>query len=186
MATGILVLYWVCSISGLIMMAGGIWLIYKEKIYIDRETKQVTEVELPWLGKFRTNVPALVLFVIGLASLIYPIYQSKDLTKPTQWVAIKGQVQSEAFPVYVYAVSNVDALRAPRTFKVEVPLLAGDGGRDCRVLYVWGTALAEDLVNLNEAKDGVLEVSEKHFGQTGTTYEPVTSPTPVPQDYAQD
>ena len=108
----ILVLYWLCSITGLIMMAGGVWLIYKEKIYIDRETNQVTEVELPWLGKLRTNAPALVLFLFGLVALIYPIYESKVVTEPTKLVAIKGSVRSGTFPVYVYAVSNMDALQA--------------------------------------------------------------------------
>ena len=184
MATGILVLYWVCSIAGLIMMAGGIWLIYKEKIYIDRETKQVTEVELPWLGKFRTNAPALVLFFLGLAALIYPIHKAGQ---PTQWVAIKGPVQSEEFPVFVYAVSKLDTLHAPRSFQLEVPLLTGDADRTCLVLYVWGSGgFAEDLVNLNEAKDGVVPVLEKHFGNTIMTYEPRTAPAPVPQDYRQD
>ena len=34
-----------------------IWLIYKEKIFIDRETKQITEIEIPGGWKFRTNIP---------------------------------------------------------------------------------------------------------------------------------
>ena len=180
----ILVLYWLCSITGLIMMAGGVWLIYKEKIYIDRETNQVTEVELPWFGKFRTNAPALVLFLFGLVALIYPIYESKVVTEPTKLVAIKGSVRSGTFPVYVYAVSNMDALQASRSFRVEVPLISG-GGRDCRVLYYCGTAFSEDLVDLSTAKDGVIQVAEKHFGGADV-WEPTTPLAATPPNYQGD
>ena len=53
----IIPLYYLCSVAGLVMVVGGIWLIYKEKIFIDRETKQITEIEIPGGWKFRTNIP---------------------------------------------------------------------------------------------------------------------------------
>ncbi|MEA2599876.1 MAG: hypothetical protein QOF89_868 [Acidobacteriota bacterium] len=42
MDTNALPLYYLSSFAGLIMVVGGIWLIYKEKIYIDSESKQVS------------------------------------------------------------------------------------------------------------------------------------------------
>src|SRR5215813_1014704 len=71
-------LLYLCSLAGFSMVVGGIWLIYKEKIYIDRESKQVTEVKTP-LGSFKTNIPALVLFALGFVPLIYPIVKSTEL-----------------------------------------------------------------------------------------------------------
>jgi hypothetical protein len=65
-------LYYLSSFAGLVMVAGGIWLLYKQKIYIDSESKQVIEVELP-IGKFKTNLPVLVLFALGFVPLIYPL-----------------------------------------------------------------------------------------------------------------
>jgi hypothetical protein len=94
----IIPLYYLSSLAGLIMVAGGIWLLYKQKIYIDKESNQVTEIETP-LGKFKTNVPALVLFALGFVPLIYPIVQSSGFAEE---VRIMGNVKAGTFPVQVY------------------------------------------------------------------------------------
>ena len=39
--------YYLSSFVGLVMVVGGIWLLYKEKIYIDSEWKQVAAIETP-------------------------------------------------------------------------------------------------------------------------------------------
>ena len=77
-------LYYLSSATGMIMVVGGIFLLYTEKIYIDSQTKEVTALETP-VGTFRTHAPALTLFMIGFIPLIYPIYQlSKDEVKVKQ------------------------------------------------------------------------------------------------------
>jgi hypothetical protein len=47
-------LYCVSAGAGLSMIVGGIWLIYKEKIYIDQESKQPIETKSP-LGSPRVS-----------------------------------------------------------------------------------------------------------------------------------
>jgi hypothetical protein len=54
-------LYYMCSTAGLVMIGGGIWLNYKQKIYIDREWKRPVEINTP-RGNFKSNYPALVVF----------------------------------------------------------------------------------------------------------------------------
>ena len=52
----VLGLYYLCSGAGLLMVVGGIWLIYKQRIYIDRETNQITEIKTP-LGSVGPFIP---------------------------------------------------------------------------------------------------------------------------------
>jgi hypothetical protein len=130
MEPNIIPLYYPCSLAGLIMVAGGIWLLYKQKIYIDRETKEVTEIDTP-VGKFKTNVPALVLFALGFVPLIYPIVQSAKVAKEIEF---RGNVRGNAFPVQVYAVIRSDSLLGPRDFILRVPIVKQDGD-DYKIVY---------------------------------------------------
>jgi hypothetical protein len=88
----IIPLYYLCSVAGLVMVVGGIWLIYKEKIFIDRETKQITEIEIPGGLKFKTNMPALVLFVLGLSALCFPIYKLSGIVNKSDVEEIGGAI----------------------------------------------------------------------------------------------
>lgn len=88
----IIPLYYFCSVAGLVMVVGGIWLIYKEKIFIDRETKQITEIEIPGGWKFRTNIPAMVLFVLGFFPLGYPLYELHGIVEKPDVEEIGGTI----------------------------------------------------------------------------------------------
>jgi len=133
-------LYYFCSVAGLAMVLGGIWLIYKQKIYIDRATNQVTEVKTP-LGTFKTNIPALALFALGFVPLIYPIVQASQ--RPRQ-VRIVGDVRSTTHPVQVYAAVESDALLEDREFSLRVPL--ADAAQEYRIIYVTGNTVVDELV----------------------------------------
>ncbi|MBI3803978.1 MAG: hypothetical protein HY282_09490 [Nitrospirae bacterium] len=150
-------LYYLSSFAGLIMVAGGIWLIYKQKIYIDRESKQVTEIETP-IGKFKTNVPALVLFALGFVPLIYPIVKSAGFTEE---VRIQGNVKASTFPVQVYAVIKSDSLLENRDFSLEVPVV--ENGADYKILYIAGSLVLEDQADLRKTQDGELKLPGKEL-----------------------
>ncbi len=171
-------LYYISSIAGLIMVAGGILLIYKQKIYVDRESKQVTEVETP-IGKFRTNLPALVLFVLGFVPLIYPIVQARGYVEQLQ---IVGEVEADSFPVNIYAVAQLDSLQKSRTFNISVPYLKGRT-QDYIVLYVAGNSLGEQLASVSQIKDGEIRLSKIEIS-TGSleTYVPNPIP-PIPDEF---
>jgi hypothetical protein len=150
MDSSVIPLYYLSSLAGLVMVVGGIWLLYKEKIYIDSESKQVTEIETP-IGKFKTNLPALVLFALGFIPLSYPIYQCAGMRSQ---LSLKGRVEGNAFPVQVYAVVGTDSLNQPREFSLRVPEL-----KDYKLLYVVpGEPVVDYQPDVREARGGILEV----------------------------
>lgn len=128
-------LFYLCSVAGFVMVAGGIWLIYKEKIYIDRESKEPVEIRSP-LGSFKSNYPALGLFVLGFFPLVYPIYALENLTEyvKVETVRIHGLVEANSHPVLVYAARAEDSLSANGEFRVPVPFVGT--GDDYKILLV--------------------------------------------------
>ncbi len=157
-------LYYLCSLSGLVMVVGGIWLVYKEKIVIDRESKTVTEIETP-IGKFKTNLPALVLFALGFVPLIFPIVKSVGYSNQ---MSIRGNVTSEAHPVTIYAVVRTDALQQNGEYSLEVPAPFGKV-EDYRVVYVAGGMVLEERVDAENLKSGVVKMQSKVLTAPGTT-----------------
>jgi hypothetical protein len=129
-----LALYYMCSVAGVVMIVGGIWLIYKQKIYIDRESKQPVEINTP-LGNFKSNYPALTLFALGFVPLIYPIYSLNTLVGyvKVDTVRIRGPVETSAYPALVYAARAQDSLTKNGEFRVPVPYIGND---DYRLLLV--------------------------------------------------
>jgi hypothetical protein len=148
--SSVLPLYYLSSFAGLVMVVGGIWLLYKEKIYIDSESKQVTEIELP-IGKFKTNLPALVLFALGFIPLIYPMAKCSGMLSELR---LHGRIDGDAFPVQVYAVVRTDSLNAPGDFSLRVPELA-----DYKILYVVpGEPVVDYQPDVREARSGELQL----------------------------
>ncbi|MFY9608534.1 MAG: hypothetical protein WAU45_07955 [Blastocatellia bacterium] len=171
-------LYYLCSIAGVVMVVGGIWLIYKQKIYIDSESKQVTEIETP-IGKFKTNLPALVLFALGFFPLIYPIVQAKSFAQKLQ---ICGEVEADTFPVNVYAIVKLDSLRNSRSFKLPVPFLEGVT-EDYLVLYVSQNILDEQSAVIGQNRGGEIHL-EKIKISAGMSEKLKPNPLPpVPDEF---
>ncbi len=171
----IIPLYYLSSLAGLIMVAGGIWLLYKQKIYIDKESEQVTEIETP-IGKFKTNIPALVLFALGFFPLIYPIVKSAGFAEE---IRIKGNVKATTFPVQVYAVIKSDSLLENRDFSLLVPILK-NAGEEYKVIYVAGNIVLEDRADVQKKLDGEIQLKAKEIVPVNTeTFEPNVSPVPA-------
>ena len=168
-------LYYLSSLAGLIMVAGGIWLLYKQKIYIDKESSQVTEIETP-LGKFKTNIPALVLFALGFIPLIYPIVQSSGFAEE---VRIMGNVKASTFPVQVYAVIKSDSLLENRDFSLLVPVLKG-GSEEYKIIYIAGSIILEDRADLTKKQNEELHLQAKEiFPARARSFESAVSPKPA-------
>jgi len=55
-----------------------------QKTYVDRETKQPTEIELPILGKMKTNAPALAFVFLGVA-LALAAFEKSYPPKKVEW-----------------------------------------------------------------------------------------------------
>jgi len=150
-------LYYISQFAGLVMVVGGIWLIYKEKIYVDRESKTVTEIGTPF-GTFRTNIPALFLFVLGFIPIFYPIVKSASVATE---VPIEGQVTSNHYPVEVIAVANTQVVDKEGSFKLEVPFFGSDT-KDYRVIYYYAGNIL-DVVPVPVQTNGPINVGSKVY-----------------------
>jgi hypothetical protein len=78
-------------VAGIAIIAIGAYSAYHQEVYFDRNKKTLaTQIELPLLGKVKTNAPAIALCFIGLAPLYLAYHQMKD-RNPTL-VKFEGEV----------------------------------------------------------------------------------------------
>lgn len=177
MSPNLIPLYYLCSLAGLVMVVGGIWLLFKQKIYIDRESNQVTEIDTPF-GKFKTNYPALALFALGFVPLIYPIVQTSGALEEFQ---IRGNVKASEHPVQVYAVIESDSLMQDRDFSLNVPVLKQQG-HQYKVIYVVGSTVLEDTVDTSKRRSGEVHLQGKEIAHRPNT-EFVPQINAIPADF---
>lgn len=152
-------LYYLCSLAGLTMVIGGMWCIYKQKIFIDRETHEVINVHTP-LGVFRTNVPALVLFVLGFIPLTVPLewLRNLPLPPPVKELRVHGEISnSNVFPIQIFAAVKSESLNAARTFDLHLPISPGSN-EDYTLLYVVGKVVIDEGLDINAARHGEIDV----------------------------
>jgi len=124
-------LFYLSAISGAFVIIGSIVLIWKQKIYIDSETKKPIEFQLPLLGKFRSNTPALALFFFGTFLITYPIIKMRapDLH-------LDGEITNDKdYPFEVYAAIEAERVQNHRAFSIKVPQLSGDRD-EYKLLYL--------------------------------------------------
>lgn len=106
-----MVLFILCSVAGLVMVMGSIFLLWKGRIYLDTQGKSVSRVELPLGIKFGTQFPVLVMFLFGVFLLIFPVYYAKNICpnlplhskRFPEMVKVTGKVKTP-IPINVYAV----------------------------------------------------------------------------------
>ena len=71
------ILFVMSAAAGLVMIVGGLALLWKGRVYINEETKEVTSIELPLGIRIKTNLPVVALFVIAAGLILVPLYQYK-------------------------------------------------------------------------------------------------------------
>jgi hypothetical protein len=95
-----MVLSVISAIAGTLIALASIALLWKQKIYINAETKEVTKIELPFGIKMQTNAPVLGFVFMGVALILVPLMLPKNQTL----VALKGHVTANE-PLTVYAIA---------------------------------------------------------------------------------
>ncbi len=169
-------LYYLPCVAGFIMVVGGMWLIWKEKIYVDRETKEPIEIELPIVGKLKTNIPALVLFIIGFVLCIYPMLKNPPLPE----LQLRGEVESDKdYPFEVYAAISAESVKNRRTFSLSVPPLSGNR-EEYKLLYVTGDNRVWEEPVPTKDRGGIISLRTKTIPQKQLTYEPGKVPDKPP------
>ena len=143
-------LYLVCQGAGLTMILGTIFLLFREKIFLDAETKRVLYVELPLLGKMKTNTPTLALFVLGLCAVLYPPYIAR-----TQYLKVRQKISSNMHPVAVYVAVRADLIPDNMEMQLSLPILS-DQDYDPKIIYVAGTITNSFDIDLKTQHNGVI------------------------------
>jgi hypothetical protein len=121
-------LFALCSLAGLLMVAGSLLLLWKGRIYLDKEGQSVSKVELPLGIKFESQFPVLVMFLFGVFMLFIPIHYcpqlcgnpAAHLKQPLEMVELRGKVNSGK-PVQVNVIAAERMTDTKQGVDVSVP-----------------------------------------------------------------
>lgn len=109
------------QISGILLLIFTMLLLWFRRIYFDAQTGQPTEIEIPLIGKFKTQAPTIALIIVAAILVIYPISRAKqDLIK------IEGKVDTggKSVTVLVVALPNsLTTLDSAGLFEMPIPLI---------------------------------------------------------------
>lgn len=179
----VLLLYVLCSVAGLIMVIGGIWLLAKQKIYIDHETQQPIEIELPGRIRFRANVPALALFVVGFIPLWYPVHRLDLKTlHHVEHATITGTFDPQTDAVFAYVSGIHDELLEGRggEFQISAAPFDLDEKTDYKILLLSsGYVLGEARASWSDVKDGKVTLAIKTTTTRGNYKKAEVDPVPA-------
>lgn len=81
-------------VLALIAIGGGVWELVTQKVIVDQDSKKVVQIELPGIGKFKTNYPAIGAIVVG-ALLAFTVVLSYDIRKEMMPVTATVKVVHE-------------------------------------------------------------------------------------------
>jgi hypothetical protein len=89
---------------GVLIVGLGAWLTYRQKVYLDpTDHSVVTEIDLPIVGKLKTNIPALALCFIGLLPISLGYREMTN--RAPKLVPFKGEITLDG-----PSAANVDAI----------------------------------------------------------------------------
>ncbi|HJQ33730.1 MAG TPA: hypothetical protein VJ866_16225 [Pyrinomonadaceae bacterium] len=117
-------LFLLCSLAGVLLVLGSLFLLWKGVIDL-KPGQGVTEMSVGG-NTIKTPVPAVVMFVLGVAMVIFPVYKSPDLCpnkkahEPQELVKLLGKV-STAARVEVNAVVDTQEANSSKAFALSVP-----------------------------------------------------------------
>jgi hypothetical protein len=177
-----MLLFFATTLAGFVMVVGGMWLIYTQKIYIDKESNQPVEISLPGNFRFKSNYPALALFVLGFFPLLYPFHELSQLEEYPHvvWVKLTGAPNTNVYPALVYAsVTPSPVTRGGDTFTVPVPFI-GKGDEEYKVLLIANDHVL-DSQTVKKMSDGNILINFAHTISTPSEYK--TTDSAVPNDY---
>lgn len=138
-------LFALCSLTGLVMVVGSLFLLWKGRIILEKQgdNYSASEVELPLGFKIKTQFPVLVMFLFGAFLLAFPIH----CCPPLEMVTLTGKVNWNK-PVEVYVVVDSQTTDANQGINLRVPYV-----KDRRYLVKYkvtdGGLLPDENVLLN-------------------------------------
>lgn len=155
MNSGLPILY-ICAFGGFLIVAASFMLLWKRRIFLDRTTKKVTEIELPGGVKLKTQAPVIVLILIGGGVMMFSVIET---VKFGEEVTVDGNVKGGATSIELYA--SVASQSLPRSGAFSFPLPVTHPSRKYMLLYlVDGNLLHYQLADPTMKTGRVLEPVE--------------------------
>ena len=155
MSPGLPILY-ICAIGGLFIIVVSFWLLWKRRIFLDRSTKEITEIELPLGIKVKTNLPVILLILIGGGLLMFSVTEVRQFGEE---VTVDGKVSGSATSVELFA--SVASQSLPRGGDFSLPLPVTHPARKYTLLYaVDGNLIAHQIVDTTALEKGGLNPVE--------------------------
>lgn len=108
-------------VVGAVMLFVALWLLCKEKVFVNEQTREVVAFNLPFLGKLSTHSPAFAVLLIGAAFVAWPLYKHYE-TPPK--LRVSGRIMLHDSPT-VSGISNVFVGVLPTSSHATVTLSDG-------------------------------------------------------------
>lgn len=155
MSPGLPILY-ICAIGGMLIIAASFFLLWKRRIFLDKTTKKVTEIELPFNIKMKSQAPVLVLILIGGLLLMFSVVEVRQFGEE---VTVDGKVQGSATSVELYASVTSQSLPGGGDFSLPLPVT--HPARKYTLLYaINGTVVSHQIVDPATAGSRALDTVE--------------------------
>jgi hypothetical protein len=96
-----MVLSVISVLAGTLVALITVALLWREKIYVDAATKQITKIDLPFGIKLQTNAPLIAIVFIAAGLILVPVMKHKE----QNMVVLRGHVKTRGESLKVYAIA---------------------------------------------------------------------------------
>ena len=83
------IVFLICMGAGLVLVLGGMYLLYAQRFV--RSSDGTIEMELPFIGRVKTNYPSLAAIFLGALLLLYPLNRWQQV-----WIGPFASLRSSA------------------------------------------------------------------------------------------
>lgn len=125
----------------------GAWLILRQKTYIDSLSRAVIEVEVPLLGKLKTNYPAIGVLLIGALIAGLPLwyyFQVPARLVVAGRVSLAGGKGLAGVPIGILPGSNMTWTQSDGRYMLKVP--RSEGGESYQAVTFLSNANPPEFV----------------------------------------
>jgi hypothetical protein len=112
----------ICQVVGAILLVFTLFLLYKGRVYLDKETRQPIEFEFPVIGKVKSQSPAFLMILVGAAMVVAPIPWRDPPKYP-----LEGEISAgdKSVTMQIVAVPHYQLTQhGPGRFEIRIPQLS--------------------------------------------------------------
>jgi hypothetical protein len=173
------VLFQVAQLAGCSLLVGTLILLFKRRVYLDRETGQPSEIDLPLFGKLKTQSPVIILILVAAFLVIYPMQLRSTRA---EFGTVEGDIQAgdESVTVTIVPVPRYqEVVDSNGHFSLAIPLDSQEN--KYRAKFVVGKRIMLD-VGFDLKADGV-KLRTFNYVPLGSK---VTTDSPIKKDVSDE